>query len=324
MWDQFEFSSQTFGDGDGFRQYAQFQTGSQARRGSGPFHAEVKAHRLDSIVVVARELSGVVHGRSPGEGAARANRVIATLVIEGQLVGSNESQFERAEPSEIVLSDMQQPSRVEAQSAQLLTVSVPREATDVAFGGQSIHGRILRSPANRILADFMQSLAEHGDKCSPGAMPSLSRAFTDILSTGDNAGSNASSDMRRQQFVRRETIERHIVAGLADRAMSVMTVSRAAGVSRSALYRLFESEGGVGALIGRRRCEAVREAIESGVHGDLAALARQCGFSGEAEMTRRFSETYQTSPQAYAQARRDAGLGAAASQRWKAWIAEIA
>ena len=109
-------------------------------------------------------------------------------------------------------------------------------------------------------------------------------------------------EARRLQFARREAAIWHVAAQLGDRALCAETIADAAGVSRSALYRLFEREGGVGRLVQKIRLDALRTALEQGEAAPLAELAQRFGFSGESHMSLLFCEAYGCAPGAYRKA----------------------
>lgn len=327
MSERFSFNSLTLPEDEAFAAYARlYDNGSDVSRGAGAFRAEVRAWRLEGLLLFERRLSGVVHSRNARAGSDGFDHVVLSLVLSGRVVGGRESGFAEAVAGDIYVTDTVRPSRTEFEAAHVLTASVSREIIEAARGTTAgLHGRILKAPRNLMLADFLQSLARNGDAIETEAQPGLSRAFIHILASVEDKGVRASNEARRREYLRRDAVERMIVENLSDPSLSVATLSRGTGMSRSALYRLFEDQGGVARLIQKRRLDGVRRALDNREPARVADLARTFGFADEIQLGRLFSEAYETTPQAY----RDL---VAASQpddpvdsrrRWAGWMGEI-
>lgn len=327
MSERFSFNSQTLSGDDAFAAYVLLHdTGSDVTRGAGAFQAEVRAWRLEGLLLFERRLSGVVHSRSARAGNDGLDLIVLSLVISGRVAGGSESGFEEAVAGDIYVIDACRPSRTVFESAHVLTLGVSRRIIGAARGTTTgLHGRILKAPRNLILADFLQSLARNGDAIELEAQPGLSRAFIHILASVEDTAVRAGNEADRREYLRRDAVERMIVETLADPSLSVATLSRGTGMSRSALYRLFEDQGGVAGLIQKRRLEGVRRALDNRDPSRLPDLARAFGFADEFQLNKLFSEAYEISPQGY----RD---GVAASRpndledsrrRWAGWMAEI-
>ena len=334
MTERFNFSSADRPEAVAFQEYIElYKNGADVSRGRGSFHAHVRAWRLDGLLLFDRCASGVIHARKDRTATDGFSHIVLTLVVSGRLEGSAESGFTEAFPGEIIIADTRRPSRTELIDAHLITASVDRSIIEAGLGASGgMHGLVLKPASNYVLADFMQSLARRGDDLTPGALPALSRAFVDILASVDGFVSRASSDTRRQEFIRREVVERYIAANLGQRSLSVETISEATGISRSALYRLFDSQGGVAKLIQRRRIDALRSALDAkaiGGGGDsgetLADIVSRLGFSSEEQARRQFAELFEIAPRAYLQSLAAlAPDGAEAnSRRWLGWMTEV-
>ncbi|NBW11465.1 MAG: hypothetical protein EBR82_25890 [Caulobacteraceae bacterium] len=341
MIERFNFSSSDRPAERAFDDYVGlYAGGSDVSRGRGAFRAEMRAWRLDGILLFDRRVTGVVHARKDRTVTDAFSHIVLTLVLEGRLEGSADSGFVEALPGEIVVADTTRPTRTEPVEAHIITASVDRSIVEAGLGAAGgLHGLVLRPPSNLMLADFMRSLVRHGDALRPAALPPLSRAFVDVLASVDGLVSRASSDTRRQEFIRREVVERHIALHLGQRGLSVETISAATGISRSALYRLFESEGGVARLIQRRRLDRLRSALnglvadpgdgEAGrpVPGELILgdLAAGFGFSSEDQARRLFAEAFGMSPRAYVESLAALGTDSseASARRWMGWMTEV-
>jgi len=87
---------------------------------------------------------------------------------------------------------------------------------------------------------------------------------------------------------------------LGSATLTVATLCRVLGMSRSALYRLFEDEGGVHAYVTRRRLESVAAALgESSERDRIADIAERWGFCDAAYLGRLFRERFGMTPSDY-------------------------
>jgi AraC-like DNA-binding protein len=96
-------------------------------------------------------------------------------------------------------------------------------------------------------------------------------------------------------------------------------------MSRSALYRLFEEQGGVARLIQKRRLDGVRRALDNREEARLSDMARTFGFADEFQLGRLFREAYDVSPQGYRE-RVEASRPndpQDSRRRWAGWMGEI-
>jgi AraC-like DNA-binding protein len=101
-------------------------------------------------------------------------------------------------------------------------------------------------------------------------------------------------DERRRRAIVDFVIRREI----ASARLNVEHIARLSGLSRSNLYRLFESEGGVAAHVQRLRLERARAALADPANRELpiATLAERSGFHCPASFSRAFRRAYGLTP----------------------------
>lgn len=330
MSNRFRFSSAGLEEAEAFDRYRDlYAGGSDVTRGEGRFHADVVAWRLDRLLLFDRRLGGVIHTRRDRVASDGFDHVVLTLVQDGGLDVSVDGGDEfAAGAGDIVLFDARQPWRTVARSAHLITISVARDVVEAALGrADDLHGRVLVAPDNHVLADYLVSLARRAPQLAPERLPSLSRAFVDILASATpRTVAKAAAEKIRLDFLRREAVDRYLADRLADREVSASTISAATGISRSSLYRLFERHGGVVSYIQSQRLDAIRTVLDDGAEGSLTQLAHAHGFADENHMSRLFSEVYGAPPGAYRQQSRATlapGDPSLASRRWSAWMGDL-
>lgn len=326
MRDILRFSSSAIPPARRFEAYRELHTHrSEILPGREAFKAEVVAWRLGDLLVFDRRLSGVVHSRQERVNGDGVDRFVATLVRSGRLNGQARTGFE-VEPGQIILFDTRRVVSIEHHAAHIVTVSVARGVIEAAVDQtDGLHGQILTAPANGFLADFMVMLAERSADMAPLKVAPVSRAFLDILSTAGGVTASQGLEQRRLDLARRRAVDRYIDDNLSDRKLSVGMISRATGVSRSALYRMFAEQGGVGRHVKAQRLAAVRKALDNGGTEPLAALAHTLGFASDSQMSRQFSRAYDTTPGAYRRARAERGADDPAQGRDQRadWMREL-
>lgn len=327
MTDSFQFSSAKQDPDEAFALYqALYANGSDVTRSRGDFHAEVRAWRLDKILLFDRRLSGVIHARGERVASDGFDHFVLTHVLEGELDIQVPTPDRTIRAGETLLLDTLRPMRTDYRQVHILTASVARDVIAAALGPTTrLHGQVLKPPANLMLADFLTSLARRGDDLTPAALSALCRAFIDILASVGADEPRPGREDQRRDLARRETVKRYISTHLSNQAMSVDSISAGTGISRSSLYRLFDKQGGVARFIQRYRLDSLRTALDTGDRTPLPELATMFGFTNEAVMSRLFAEVHDAPPQAYRQSlnERDRNDPVMSKRRWASWMKEL-
>lgn len=141
----------------------------------------------------------------------------------------------------------------------------------------------------------------------------------------DPAVRNPAIDSARLARVRRDIEER-----LADPALGVDDLCRRHGLSRSALYRLFERLGGVRTHVRERRLNAAMRILLDPALSDapVAAVGRMCGYDDAADFSRAFQKRYGLSPRAARHYGRPSSRGGqiqpGLDRRYERWLHTLA
>jgi AraC-like DNA-binding protein len=165
---------------------------------------------------------------------------------------------------------------------------------------------LLQQTTGALLGDFMLSLSLHVRDAPADQGPTLGEIVHAMLlgclprSAGTPAARNDTTSRARVE----RTIHRHIGSARLD----VARLCSLTGISRSALYRMFEETGGIAAHIRRLRLRLVADDLADPVNASIpiATLAEKRGFYCAASFSRSFREAYGLSP---SEAREAAALG---------------
>jgi len=201
-------------------------------------------------------------------------------------------------PGSFVLFDLSQRARSVSAGMDGINLCIPRRLFDTRVGEVSaLHrGRFGGGPLFRLLADHVRNVRACLDTSDAGQQALLATATVDLCNaafTGSrdsahNAPAVAAIEIR--QFIERE---------LGREGLGTETLTARFGLSRSAVYALFEADGGVMTYIRHRRlARAMR--ILSGIEGEgphrVSAVAYACGYASPKMFSKAFHARYGVNP----------------------------
>lgn len=300
----FTFDSAAYDPDEAFTRYCElYARGADVERTGTPFFARVRSWRLDRTILFAREYGGVRHRRGERVADDGLDHFVLNHVVSGELVAGPIGQVVPVASGQTLLTDTSQSMETGAERVSLITVSLARDATRAAAGNLgNLHGYRVGAQEGALLGAMLCALVEQAPRLSAGAHAAITRTLVDLLSVAINpAGSGARSEFYRLEHVRRETVRRLIEANLGTPDFSVQDIVNATGMSRAALYRLFESSGGVARFLQTCRLQQLRERLDNRAFDrqSLAELAPMLGFSSESHASRLFKQAFGMAPGAY-------------------------
>jgi len=252
------------------------------------------------------------------------------LMRSGVWEGDADGRATRLGPGEACLFDLARPVANRVGDNDSLRLMVPRGQLDPLLRGAParLHGLALGGAPGCLLTGYLALLAGGLDRLSAAEAPLVGTAARDMLaaclaaSLGCDARAAAEAAAAPIRETRLVQVRRFIDAHLADPALGPEMICRALGLSRSALYRLFESGAGVAAEIQHRRLDRIRARLADPAEGaGIGALAHAHGFASEAHFSRAFRRAFGMAPRearALAQAAPPPGPGAGGAlyRRW--------
>lgn len=227
------------------------------------------------------------------------------LLIQLLLAGSIRGQYGKRKvdvpPGSISLLDLGQTLDTRTDSLTTITLTVPRDRLPTSLRGRNLHGIVLppEDGATQLLASHLQALMTHAPRLTHTAMAAHVNAALMMLCGGLSQPVPATADT--QESVRdsmRRLAQRQIERHLDSDQISPEHIATAIGVSRAALYRLFERDGGVRAYIQARRLDRCFDELllSTGSRIIIADLAYRHGFSSESVFSRAFRRRFEMSP----------------------------
>jgi len=304
------FDSDEIAPGRRFEQYRTLYSGGTDAIELGPrFRALMRGASLDRAVIYDRTLVDVGHERT----AARCRRdnfdhFTLTLTLTGVFQADSNAGFRHIRPGEIVLMDMTKPMRNRADDAHVITLSMARDRLVGVLGQRvdELHGYVIDTQRGFLLADHIQSLVRYMAQIRGELLIPLSRISADMLATAIGYDATAQAGLERYaQMLRLDQVTTFIERNLSDKELGAATITGWSGISRATLYRMFQSHGGVGRYIRRRRLNVLRAKLSNLDRvWSIADLAIEAGFGTEAIASEAFVAEFGLRPGLY---RRQAG-----------------
>lgn len=311
----------TFRSGDvekafGFDAYRElYSVGSDVGRIGEHFLAETDAFRFPRMLVMDRTLAGLSHERSHKRVATDGfDHVNMQLVVSGRMLLSTADTPRVVEPGQIAVFDMTRPQRTWTLGARIVAASLPRDLVAAAImPGVPLHGLVLSEPHCALLGDVLRSLVRTG----PSTHATLANAATSTVAAVFGATLGSVPDKRDVlpliETAKRERAITYIERVLHQPDLSADVIGKAVGMSRSALYRVFEPLGGVARYIQQRRLVALRRTLSRPSEiRPFSALAQTHGFVSASHANRSFKEVFGITPGDFRSIVRAPSIGAPA------------
>ena len=186
-----------------------------------------------------------------------------------------------------------------ARWSELICPPDLRERLD-EFGSGTPRQESFQTPQSRLLGQFIIDLADRLPELNSADMPLIEQALLCLMAA---ARRDATRGPARLSEAAGQTVDRaRAVATIARELYSArLTADRVCdliGISRSALYRLFEADGGVASYIRKCRLDALRRDLVDPRkrHETVARLSEIHGFHSLSTLNRAFRSRFSCTP----------------------------
>ena len=244
--------------------------------------------------------------RSPALVARGADQIVILLQGEGTVHSDCGGRRGRLEPGDIAIFDYARPFRSTASDYVNLIVQLARDSVPAALLALEPHGLVFPhgSGAARLIGAAMQEFYAQAEHLT---MNEADAAVEGIMAlTTACARARLGHEAGRLKSRRKAALD-YIDTHLGKARLGPDEIADAAHVSRASLYRLLAAEGGIRAVLLKRRLdEALRLMLEDNRdEHSLKAIAKYCGFGGATQFSRAFRARFGAPPAQYlARARR--------------------
>jgi AraC-like DNA-binding protein len=219
--------------------------------------------------------------------------------VEGELSGEH-----KAGGRGVYVSDMGKPFHFSQTATRNWTLMIPRIVVAEVFPDtDKVHGTMMNVDQAQPIFDFMRAMGPHFASLPPSSGPGLAKAFLHILALGmDQDGLPDIEPAARDVLLvaERARAAALIDQNLADQGFNAERLANLMGMSRAALYRLFEEGEGVAAAIRERRLDRLRVSLaDISDRRPIATKALSCGFASAAQLNRTFRRVHGMTPMEY-------------------------
>ncbi|VVP61558.1 Transcriptional activator NphR [Pseudomonas fluorescens] len=224
---------------------------------------------------------------------------VLQLFVVGSMRGNAGECTVHVRPGDLYILDLGRVCESQSSAGARLTMMIERRRLEQLVGRADLHGIIFRreQPINRLLTDFLTELWN----VSLGLSYADSMAAVDVVSRLFKGGLGDCTPLLSQEWdialttVRSNTL-RYIDAHLTQPELSVEFILRRFGVSRAALYRAFELDGGVARVIREKRLNAARALLSHATGQSIAQVAYTYGFTNQSQFFKAFRRQFGMAP----------------------------
>lgn len=295
----FDFDVSDLPEDEQFAAWAAHVANSRASRpvDSGPFLAKVRFWQMEPLLVSEQRMDPFSFDRDEAMiKATPADHYTLVVVIEGRVTFSREDHDLICDAGDASLTDMTRPELMHATTRQhTIMVHIARWFLDEAMSPVDIHGPLPRTPATRVLSDFLVALLPQLPAMPVTSALPMARVVRDLLA-------NALAGLPPRPATLESGLPiRHRVRAYIEReppgTLSLDRMCQALGVTRSSLSRAFKVDGGVLAYDRRRRLIALHARLTDPTEArSVSDLGYAYGFAEKTHLSRVFREAFGYSP----------------------------
>jgi AraC-like DNA-binding protein len=245
--------------------------------------------------------TGFIMTRGPTLAASAADQMLILLQIDGSVERDDGGRRARLEPGDVMISDYARPAHSVATDYTNLMIVIARRSAPAALLALEPHGLVFPrgSGAARLIGAALQEFYAQADHLT---VSEAEAAIDGIVAlTTACARARLAGDEADHVKSKRKLALDYIDAHLGNAELGPDEIADAARVSRASLYRLLATEGGIRAVLLKRRLdEALRLLLaDSRDERSLTEVAGRCGFGGASQFGRAFRARFGAPPRQY-------------------------
>jgi AraC-like DNA-binding protein len=239
--------------------------------------------------------------RGPGLIAHGADQVLILIQTEGSVDTDYAGRRARREAGDVEIVDYARPLRSVATDYGNLMIVLARKSVPGALLTLDPHGLVFPrgSGAARLIGAAMQEFYAQAEHLTVSEAEAAIEGI--VALTTACARARLARDEADHVKSRRKAALDYIDANLGNPQLGPDEIADAANVSRASLYRLLAAEGGIRAVLLKRRLgEALRLMLADEKHEHpLKGIVKCCGFGGSSQFSRAFRARFGMPPRKY-------------------------
>jgi AraC-like DNA-binding protein len=168
----------------------------------------------------------------------------------------------------------------------------------IAHHLETVKGTLVQGAPANLLADYMLVLERHLPRLAPEDVDRLPKAVEAMLAACLGPSADRTATAQRQiDFTLMERVRRVVRRNLRSPSLGPDKLCREAAMSRSQLYRVLESEGGVAHYIQRRRLsESFTLLCDASQNLQIGKIAEMLCFADASSFSRAFRQEFGVTP----------------------------
>ncbi len=217
--------------------------------------------------------------------------VVVRMHVSGRTSGVMDGQSFVSDNTKISIFNFDQSIRAKYEDVEILTFGIPYSAIGY---DPSRHPAVMdisrKSVIGKMIERNLTHAFEQAQRIDPEDAEVLSSGISGLLQGLLTQNFRDESAYRKFKIAKETSARSYIKANLKHADLNADVICKEVGISRPALYRLFETEGGVGKAITQMRLEGAFEELCRSVpaRGAVANVARNWSFHDQAHFTRLF------------------------------------
>ncbi|MGV9006982.1 MAG: helix-turn-helix domain-containing protein [Brevundimonas sp.] len=265
--------------------------------GVSGFSSRTTAYRFGATSLARGRSVAQTLARGPVQIGRSGIDHISVIINRTRTVGDCDGRDLNAAAGTVQFRDLTRPSTTRAEGIDTLNLIVPRTSLPSWMPGRGLHGLVLpaASAGERLVVSHLQTLFDVAPDLSEDEGAAAVEA-TFVIAERFMGRPGAVTPLQTEAIHRtlRQRALRFVDTRLSGGPIATAGIARALGVSRSSLYRAFETTGGVQAFILGHRLDRAYVALRMhrGPLPPLAEIAGQHGFTGEAVFVRAFRDRF--------------------------------
>jgi len=260
----------------------------------GPFHARGDLWNLGALQITLIEVDPFVAVRDRAlVNAVEADYLQIVQLLEGAMTFEADGETMELTAPVSFLRDYGQPSTATSTRIRCLIFYFSRDFLEEVVGPVSGQGPLAPVPELALLRDVAIEMI----RFFPAAAAASAQLYATILRDLAAAAMLRAGAGRRTDHLSLLAEAKAYIAAQPPGTLSITGATAALGISRSALYRLFDRDGGLLAYDRMQRLRAAHRAMCNPLNAStLVELAARYGFRDQAALLRSFRKAFGYAP----------------------------
>jgi AraC-like DNA-binding protein len=265
------------------------------------FTLSTRTYPTPRAILMRCQGTAFIMTRGPALAVRGPDQLLILLQTEGWCDTDCGERRGRIEAGDVAIFDYARPFRSAVTDYGNLMVIVARESVPAALLALEPHGLIFpgESGAARLIGAAMQEFYARADQLTVSEAEAAIEGI--VALTTACARARLAGDEADHVKSKRTAALDYIDAHLGNAQLGPDEIAKVARVSRASLYRLLATEGGIRAVLLKRRLdEALRLLLaDNRDERSLTEVSRRCGFGGTSQFSRAFRARFGAPPRQY-------------------------